>query len=140
MTDTVITETMAIPPPEPPRPPAAGPGDWIRRNLFRSPVDGLVTILAGAVVGYVLFRLLRYVFVTGRWEIVRVNLKLFMVGPYPDDQLWRIGVVLAVIACYGGVLAGYTARRRALTGRVEVEPRPWWRVTLELLGRLWPLV
>ena len=37
-----------------------------------------------------LYRLVRYVFVTGRWEIVRVNLKLFMVGRYPADELWRI--------------------------------------------------
>ena len=30
------TPTMPVPPPEPERPPAAGPGDWVRRNLFRS--------------------------------------------------------------------------------------------------------
>ena len=65
--------------------PAAGPGDWVRRNLFRSPADTVVTIVSGLVVGYVAYRLLRFVFVTGRWDIVRVNLKLFMVGRYPND-------------------------------------------------------
>ena len=54
--DPVLTETMAIPPPEPPRPPAAGPGDWVRRNLFRSPADAIVTIVSGLLVGYVAYR------------------------------------------------------------------------------------
>ena len=62
---------MAIPPPEPERPAAAGPGDWVRHNLFRSVGDGIVTVVSGLVVLYVVYRAVRYVFVTGRWEIVR---------------------------------------------------------------------
>ena len=140
MTDTVLTETMAIPPPEPPRPPASGPGDWIRRNLFRSPVDAVVTVISGVIAGYVLVRLVRYVFVTGRWDIVRVNLKLFMVGRYPDDQLWRIALAVSVIAFGGGLIGGFAARRRILTGRDEPSSAPWWRTRLDLVGRLWPLI
>ena len=37
----------------PRRQPAAGPGDWVRRNLFRTSVDGVVTVVAAIVVGYV---------------------------------------------------------------------------------------
>ncbi len=142
MTDTVLTETMAVPPPEPPPPPSAGAGDWVRRNLFRSRVDGVVTIVAGAIAGYVIYRLARFVFVTGRWDIVRSNLKLFMVGRYPDDDLWRIGVVLAGFALYGGLVAGFIARRRVMTGRVDPDAptRGPVRTALALLGRLWPLV
>ena len=132
MTDTVMTETMAVPPPEPPRPPTSGPGDWVRRNLFRSPIDGAVTIVAGAVVAYVVFRLARFVFVTGRWDIVRDNLKLFTVGRYPDDQLWRVAVALAVIALAGGVVAGYAARRSRL--RAPREPQSWWRRVLGIVA------
>ena len=141
MIETVLTETMAVPPPEPPRPPAAGPGDWLRRNLFRSPFDAVVTIVAGAVVAYVVYRLARYVFVTGRWEIIRVNLKLFMVGRYPNDQLWRISVALVVIAFAGGVVAGHVGHRRMVTGQiVDERARPWWRTGLDLAVRLWPLI
>jgi general L-amino acid transport system permease protein len=138
--ETVLTETMAVPPPEPKRPPARGPGDWVRQNLFRSPLDVVVTVLLALVVGYVLYRLVRYVFVTGRWEIIRVNLKLFMVGRYPTDELWRVSVVLAVIALYGGVVAGFSAARRRRMG-AEVEARgPWWRRILGFVGRMWPLL
>src|SRR3954452_1020787 len=122
---------MAVPPPEPERPPAAGPGDWIRRNLARSPADIVVSLLAAVVVGYILYRLVRSVFVTGRWEIVRDNLKLFMVGRYPLDDLWRISVVVVAIGLYGGLVAGYiAARRRRLGLDVDGPPQPWWRRVL----------
>lgn len=142
MTDTVLTETMVIPPPEPPPPPVAGPGDWARRNLFRSPVDAVVTIVAGVIAGYIVYRLARFVFVTGRWDIVRVNLKLFMVGRYPDDELWRIGVVLTGLALYGGLVAGFIAHRRIVTGRTDPDAPelPRWRTAVALALRLWPLL
>jgi general L-amino acid transport system permease protein len=137
--DTVLTETMAIPPPEPPRPPSAGPRDWLRRNLFRSVGDTVVTVVSGLVVGYVAYRLLRYVFVTGRWEIIRVNLKLFMVGRYPADELWRIALALGAVALYGGLIAGLVARRQIVAGTAPPPVSPARRAT-ELLLRLWPFL
>ena len=92
----IAVEPAAVPPPEPERPPTAGPADWVRHNLFRSTRDSIVTVVSALVVGYVIYRAVRYVFVTGRWEIVRVNLRLFMVGRYPSDELWRISVAIAV--------------------------------------------
>jgi general L-amino acid transport system permease protein len=139
--DPVLTETMAVPPPEPERPPADGPVDWIRRNLARSPLDALVSLIAAVIVGYIAYRLLRYVFVTGRWDIVRDNLKLFMVGRYPLDDLWRISVVVVAIGLYGGLVAGYVVvRRRRLGLAVDGPPQPWWRRVLAALARQWPLV
>ncbi len=81
--ESLPIEAEIVPPPEPERPPAAGPADWLRRNLFRSTRDGVVTVISLLVVGYICYRALRYLFVTGRWEIIRVNLKVFMVGTYP---------------------------------------------------------
>ena len=54
----------------------------VRRRSSRS--------CSAALAIYVVFRMLRYVFVTGRWEIVRVNLKLLLVGRFPDDELWKV--------------------------------------------------
>ncbi len=139
--DPVLAETMAVPPPEPARPPATGPADWIRRNLARSPADIVMSLVAAGIVGYILYRLARYVFVTGRWEIVRANLKLFMVGRYPLDDLWRISVVVVGIGLFGGLVAGYVAvRRRRLGLDADAPPVPWWRRVLSLLARQWPLV
>jgi general L-amino acid transport system permease protein len=136
--DTALTEVV-LPPPEPPPQPTAGPADWLRRNLFRSWVDSVVTIIAALVVAYVIFRLGRFVFVSGRWEIVQRNLALFMVGRYPRDELWRIGVGLGAIAAYGGVLAGYVQRMREVTGRAGPHV-PWPRRLGQLVVRVWPLL
>jgi len=137
--DPVLTETMAILPPEPPPEPAAGPRDWLRRNLFRSPADAVVTVVAGLIVGYVAYRLIRYVFVTGRWDIIRANLKLFTVGRYPADELWRIAVALTLLALYGGLLAGFVARRHAVAGTAD-PIGSIGRYVLQLASRLWPLL
>ena len=140
MTDTLAGDIIGLPP-EPERPPSAGPADWARHNLFRSPRDTVLTVISALVVGYVVYRGLRYLFVTGRWEIIRVNLRLFMVGRWPADELWRISVAIAVIAFFIGLVAGYVPKRRVATGRApEADDRPWWRTTLSAAGRLWPLV
>lgn len=139
--ETLPTEAMVVPPPEPERPPAAGPADWVRHNLFRSVRDGVVSVVSALVVGYVIYRAVRYVFVTGRWEIIRVNLKNFMVGRYPSDELWRIAVAIALIAMFVGLVAGFLGHRRAVTGRGVAPPvRPWWQTVLATAGRLWPLL
>lgn len=133
-----ITTTAAGPEPEPTGPPATGVVDWLRRNLFRSVWDGIVTVVAGVIVGYIVYRLARYVGVTARWSVVRRNLTLFMVGRYPRDELWRIVVALLAMAGYGGVLAGHIGRRQRLAGRgTDLPPA---RRALDLLLRLWPLV
>jgi general L-amino acid transport system permease protein len=137
----IDVEVSAVPPPEPERPVASGPGDWVRHNLFRSTRDGIVTVVSAVVVGYAIYRAIRYVFVTGRWEIVRTNLRLFMVGRYPSDELWRVSVALALIALFCGVTAGFIGHRRVVTGRAGPDPAgPWWQIVLGALGRLWPLL
>jgi general L-amino acid transport system permease protein len=125
--------------PEPGAEPSAGVGDWIRRNLFRTWLDGVITVVAAVVLAYVAFRLARFVFVSGRWDVVRVNLTLFMVGRYPRDELWRVGFGLCAIAAYSGVVAGYVEHRRQVTGRAERRP-PLARRLVELIVRIWPLI
>ena len=75
-----------------------------------------VTVVAAVVVAAVFYRAVRFVFVTGRWDIVRTNLTLFMVGRYPRDQLWRVSLSLCCLAVYGGVLAGFVHRRQLAAG------------------------
>jgi general L-amino acid transport system permease protein len=139
-----MTEALAeytLPPPlEEESEPAAGPWDWARRNLFRSWIDGIVTIVAAVVIAYVIYRAGKFVFVSGRWEIVRRNLALFLVGGYPRDELWRVGLGLCLIAGYGGIVAGYVYRRRIVTGREDERHPSIVRRVIDLVARLWPLL
>lgn len=113
---------------------------WARRNLFRGPVDGVVTVAAGAVLLYVLYRVVRFVLVTGRWEVVRVNLKLLMVGRYPDVHVPRVAVSLVVAAGVGGLVAGVVARRQRDAGTWALAGAGLGRRLADLAGRFWPVV
>lgn len=114
---------------------------WARRHLFRNVVDSTLTIVLGGAAAYLGFRLIRYALVTGRWEIVRRNLKLLLVGRFPDDDLWKVAAAIAAIALWGGLLAGMVASRQ---GRAAVEtaasrrPRSRRAVAAGLLVRFWP--
>ena len=106
---------------------------WLRRNLFRGPVDSVVTVLVALVAGYLLWRALQFVFVTGRWEIIEINLKLLMVGRYPDVHLPRVGISLVIASTVGGLLAGVVHRRQVDAGTAtRTNAR-------DLVDRFWPV-
>jgi general L-amino acid transport system permease protein len=137
---TVADPTLVpAPPPEAPRlAPGEGVPVWLRRNLFRTPVDAVVTVVSLVVVGYVLFRLGRFVFVTGRWKIVRVNLNLFMVGRYPRAELWRVvACVLGLALLIGTAVGSGLQRQRRESG--PSESRTIGQRVRDAIRRVWPL-
>jgi len=136
----VVDPNVAIAP-EPQRPATreTNPVRWVRENLARSPVDAVVSVVAAVVVGYALYRLARFVLVTARWDIVRVNLRQFMFGRYPTEELWR----LVVVGVGAGLLVGLAIGAGIQAQRRELGPpprRPWWRAALDVVARVWPLL
>lgn len=81
-------------------------GQWVRRNLFNTPLNSVITILFAPIALYLLYRLFRFVFITGRWDPVARNLELFMIGQYPREERWRIVAQLLILAGSFGVLMG----------------------------------
>lgn len=114
------------------------PAQWLRRNLFSSIGNSIVTVLVGAFGLYLLWLGVRWV-IDADFEIVRVNLRVFMIGQFPRDELWRpwaSGFVLAgFIAFTVGALTRSTYESNLEKG-LPAE-RPTW---LELLQRFWPVV
>jgi general L-amino acid transport system permease protein len=146
-TTGVLAEPLPPPEPTPPRHDLT-PRQWVRANLASTPLNAAVTVVAGLLVAWVVFRLGRWVFVTADWTVVRVNLKLFMVGFFPVDELWRLWVasyvVVAALALAGGALTASVRRptrggRRGATTPVTgaASPSPGRRV-LAALHRFWP--
>jgi general L-amino acid transport system permease protein len=159
-----LAEPVApVPEPEPPVRNLT-PRQWVRLNLLSSPFNVVLTVVFGVVVAWATVRLARWVFVTADWEIVRVFLRLFMVGLFPADELWRLWVAAYVLAATiglaAGALAAASARRSAATlgddaggaGRTERaattasaagsegDDSVWTRRTAAALRRFWPAV
>ena len=116
---------------------------WVRENLAQTPIDAALTIVFGLFLVWAAYRGLRFLLVTADWEIVRRNLRLFMVGQFPTDQLWRPWAAAYVLAATLGLCAGVIASvaatdpRRATTRATSRRPVASVRSGLR---RFWPLV
>ena len=89
----------------PARPPLT-PGEWIRRNLFATWFNGVLTVITATGILYFGFRILRFIFVSADWAVLRANLRVFMVGRFPLDQMWRVWLVVAFLAILVGLSRG----------------------------------
>lgn len=112
-----------------------GAATWVRRELFSSWWNGLLTVLVAPLVLWAGYHLLRFLFVTGRWEIVEANLTNLMVGRFPRDafeRLWIGAAILAVAIGLGSGVVGAAAREAAVAaGR---DPSVTWHDRLRRAG------
>jgi len=135
------------------------PAGWqrLRRELFASRTDGLITlVLLGALlalgVGF-----LRWALFQAEWAVVRVNSTLFAVGRYPLDQQWRLWLLTALLAAATGLSWGLLRGRSCprndqiaavlLAGLALAAPlflqlslaiqARWWLITALLLALRW---
>lgn len=95
-----VAESVVGPPP---RPTAV---QWVRKNLFSSPFNSALTVVSVLVIVLAARGIGRWVFVTADWSPVVQSLRLFAVGPYPADQLWRIWFIVYMVSFLMGVSGG----------------------------------
>ena len=80
---------------------------WLRRNLFRSWRDGVISVVFSLIAIWIAWRLVRFVVFTGRWEIIDVNLKLLLVGRFPQEAFWSLyGLIGATTFWAAAALGG----------------------------------
>jgi len=94
----------------PPPSTVIGPGAWLRRNLFSSPLNSLVTVVLGAAIAWMAIGIAGWAIGEARWGVVTGNLRLFLVGQYPGEQVWRIWLSLAILSVLAGISAGAFGR------------------------------
>jgi general L-amino acid transport system permease protein len=109
---------------------------WLRRNLFRTPLDSALTVVLGLLSVWAVYKILSFIFVTGRWEIIRVNLRLLMIGRFPESHELRLVVSVIVLAGWVGLLAGIVRARQVRRGRVSTNVS-WSARAIDIAGRLW---
>ena len=64
------------------------PSQWVKNNLFSSVLNTAITFVSAAFAGAILYFGIRWA-INVEWEIVRANLRNFMIGQFPKDELWR---------------------------------------------------
>ncbi len=123
--------TPMEPPPTGPPVSVRDPVQWVRKNLFATVLDSILTVVFGGLILAALIWTIRYL-ATADFTILRVNLANLMVGRFPRDQLWRPAVAGILIAA---VLGGSVA----LAATPEAgEPAP--RRPEHVIRRFWPLL
>jgi general L-amino acid transport system permease protein len=85
------------------RPPRTEVGllGWLKRNLFSTWYNALLTVLSLAFLYAVLRPLITWVVRDARWKVVTTNLKVFMIGRYPSEEAWRILISLGIVMLLG---------------------------------------
>jgi general L-amino acid transport system permease protein len=76
---------------------------WVRKNLFNSWFNGLLTIVSLVLIYLVVGGLIRWIFTQANWEPVLKFPLLYMVGQFPRDLLWRIGLMLVMYSLLLGM-------------------------------------
>jgi general L-amino acid transport system permease protein len=100
----MTTETLAPPSL------AIGRVAWLRKNLFSSVGNSLVTgLIAGLLLAFAI-TVGQWVVSEARWDVVTRNLRLFLIGQYPADQAWRIWLSLLLLSSLTGLSAGIFGR------------------------------
>jgi general L-amino acid transport system permease protein len=68
---------------------------WMQKNLFSTPFNSLLTIGCVGILWMIVSSVVTWLS-QSQWTVITENLKLFLVGRYPDAQMWRM-VTIAVI-------------------------------------------
>jgi general L-amino acid transport system permease protein len=83
---------------------------WAKENLFSSPFNGVLTLLTGALLVWVVFGLSTWALTQAKWNVVPTNFRLLMVGPFPGEQLWRTWAMLIAVCLVSGLHWGSLAK------------------------------
>jgi len=102
------------------RPPVlqTGPAAWMKKHLFNTWYNTLLTLVIVVILAAVVWGLLVWVTQLAQWAVIANNLGLFMTGLYPRESYWRAWSMLGVISALGGFTWGVLARHQStLFGR-----------------------
>jgi general L-amino acid transport system permease protein len=83
---------------------------WLRKNLFGSVMDTVLTLLALGFLYLILRPLLSWVF-TADWSVIPANFVLILRGPYPPAAVGRLWIALYLLFGLAGLSWGAWFKR-----------------------------
>ena len=115
-----------------PGPPPAQLLRRLRRGLFASHLDTLITVVLAVVCGSGLWSLLHWTFLQADWAVVQDNIRLYFNGNFPVSQIWRSWSWLGLL----GVLCILTLMPSRLLPPAMVRLLPLFWVLILPIGLL----
>ncbi|TFF25282.1 amino acid ABC transporter permease [Jiella endophytica] len=135
-------QKAALPPPES----EVGAFGVVRRNLFATPLDSVLSIAAGIVVAWAVWHIFQWAVVdavftgSGReaclveggghggacWAFIGAKFEQFIFGTYPIDQRWRVLILMAALV--------------VLVAGLAIPKVPYKRLNAVLLFGVFPVV
>lgn len=87
------------------RPPRATVGvlGWLKENLFSTWYNTLLTFGSFGFIYVILRGLFTWALTKARWDAVTTNVGLFMIGPFPRDQVWRVWACVIMVVLLSGL-------------------------------------
>ncbi|MBD2167020.1 amino acid ABC transporter permease [Calothrix membranacea FACHB-236] len=90
---------------------------WLRKNLFSTWYNSLLTVFCLILLFWVAKGILTWATTQAQWAVVSVNLRLFLVGRFPQSLYWRVWIVLAIASTLGAITWGVFSSQQNLSKR-----------------------
>ena len=91
--------------------------NWVRDNLFSSPLNILITLFVFPFAFYLFISSGDWILNQAEWDAITSNIRIFLIGQYPQSELWRIGTVAFITTNLLGIswhLKGIVFQRLSL--------------------------
>ncbi|QUY45261.1 amino acid ABC transporter permease [Acaryochloris marina] len=95
-----------MPPKSPITPSASSILIWLRRNLFSTWYNCLLTVISLWIIYLGGQGLFLWMFSQAQWTVLQANLRLFFVGRFPLDQIWRVWLIVLLVSAVTSLTAG----------------------------------
>jgi general L-amino acid transport system permease protein len=96
------------------------PLKWIEKNLLSTWYNVILTVLSLCFLYWLGTGLINWAFTQAQWEVIGANLRLFFVGLYPPELIWRAWTTLGIIMSLGGLSWGILTPTGRLLNRIAL--------------------
>ena len=76
---------------------------WLRKNLFSTWRNSVVTVVLGVLLAWMVVNLGSWVIVEADWTVIISRVPLYIVGLYPYEGYWRLAICLLLISVLMGM-------------------------------------
>lgn len=90
---------------------------WLRENLFNNWYNCLLTVVCSIFLFWLFQGFAIWLITKAQWQVITVNLPLFLVGRFPQNLYWRIWLVLGISTYLTAITGGVFTKKAIFTKR-----------------------